>query len=392
MLFPELPVRSDNKMKYINDDKINEFAKLISEILTMKQIRDLNIFFGKKRKTIIYGAGKTGKVALGFLKRYGVDVDFFLDQQASKIQYIDDVPVYPPESKYTDRDANVIIAIFNHNTDVNLIADFLINLGFHKLLTFTELYIGMAEVLPDQYWLGTPMLYKSHVKELAKVFGLLKDQISRDLFLSLLRFRITGDPKYSPIPQSDEIYFPDNILKSNGIQHFIDCGAFTGDTLTSLKAKYGTVRSIRAFEPDQENFKKLKSINQKNSFSKDTRLYPYAVWSSEAQKRFSSESSASSSIDKSGERNIQCVSIDNILRDYTPTYLKMDVEGSELEALKGAENKIISAKPFLAISLYHTPEHLWQIPLYIKSIEPSYKFYIRVHGFNGYDIVLYAHV
>lgn len=73
------------------------------------------------------------------------------------------------------------------------------------------------------------------------------------------------------------------------------------------------------------------------------------------------------------------------------TTIKMDIEGSELEALKGARETIRRDKPKLAICIYHKTEDLWEIPLYIKSLIPEYRFYIRHHGPSGlYDSVLYA--
>lgn len=68
----------------------------------------------------------------------------------------------------------------------------------------------------------------------------------------------------------------------------------------------------------------------------------------------------------------------------------MDIEGSELEALKGAVHTIQRDKPKLAICIYHKPEDMTEIPLYIKSLVPEYKFYVRHHSNCWTDTVLYA--
>jgi hypothetical protein len=68
----------------------------------------------------------------------------------------------------------------------------------------------------------------------------------------------------------------------------------------------------------------------------------------------------------------------------------MDIEGAELEALKGASETIIKHKPNLAISLYHKPQDLWEIPNFIKSLRNDYKFYLRSHGHLTFDSVLYC--
>ena len=73
------------------------------------------------------------------------------------------------------------------------------------------------------------------------------------------------------------------------------------------------------------------------------------------------------------------------------TYMKMDIEGAELEALKGAEKQIRKNKPKLAVCVYHKPEDFLEIWGYLKSLVPEYRFYLRHHNaYNGSETVLYA--
>ena len=72
------------------------------------------------------------------------------------------------------------------------------------------------------------------------------------------------------------------------------------------------------------------------------------------------------------------------------TLIKMDIEGAELQSLKGAKRIIQHDKPKLAICIYHKPEDMVEIPLYIKELVPEYKLYIRHHSSNVSDTVLYA--
>ncbi|MCL1983378.1 MAG: FkbM family methyltransferase, partial [Clostridiales bacterium] len=73
-----------------------------------------------------------------------------------------------------------------------------------------------------------------------------------------------------------------------------------------------------------------------------------------------------------------------------PTYIKMDIEGAELMALKGAENIIRSHKPKLAISAYHKPEDVYTLPMLIRSYRNDYKFYLRHYTNSLNETVLYA--
>lgn len=68
----------------------------------------------------------------------------------------------------------------------------------------------------------------------------------------------------------------------------------------------------------------------------------------------------------------------------------MDIEGAELEALKGAEKVLRKCKPKLAISLYHKNEDLYQIPIWLSKVVPEYKFYLRHYSNKRWDLVLYC--
>ncbi len=71
-------------------------------------------------------------------------------------------------------------------------------------------------------------------------------------------------------------------------------------------------------------------------------------------------------------------------------FLKMDIEGSELLALEGAAKSIRHFHPKLAICVYHKPNHLFEVPLMIKAINPNYRFYLHCNGINGCETVLYG--
>lgn len=98
-----------------------------------------------------------------------------------------------------------------------------------------------------------------------------------------------------------------------------------------------------------------------------------------------------SAISRHGDGFVQCVALDDVTPTYAPNLIKMDIEGAEYDALLGARNIINKYLPGLAISIYHRPEHLWQIPLLIDDIAPGkYGFYIRSHAMSTFDTVLYA--
>lgn len=370
--------------------------KDILKILSTRTRPDKSIILDSKERTIIYGAGGTGRQVLALLKKHGVRVGCFLDEKGGGNTSIDGVPVLKPDDPAADKTSKVIVALFNHRTDIMPVLSFLKKRGFANVVPYTELFIHFADELPAQYWLGPADVYETHVRDMTNALAMFQDEPSRDLYMAFLRFRITGDPACMPQPDRENIYFPQGVTGVRKPNRFIDCGAFDGDTLLSVRERFGVLESIRAFEPDPENFRKLAVLNTwartlRRPFSKDTVLSPCGVWSSTVQLRFASDGSLASGVSEHGGSMVQCVALDQCLDGYAPTLLKMDIEGGEIEALNGCKRMIASVKPDLAVSVYHALDHLWKIPLLISELDPGYRCYLRSHGANGYDTVFYAY-
>ena len=90
---------------------------------------------------------------------------------------------------------------------------------------------------------------------------------------------------------------------------------------------------------------------------------------------------------------IKTISIDDFFEQYNLTkvdFIKMDIEGAELDALIGAKNTLIKCKPKLAISIYHNIIHFFEIPKFINSLKLNYKFYMDHFTTHGEETVLFA--
>lgn len=87
---------------------------------------------------------------------------------------------------------------------------------------------------------------------------------------------------------------------------------------------------------------------------------------------------------------MQVTSIDEHFPDDEITFIKMDIEGAEIEAIRGAENVIRRCKPKLAISVYHKRNDMFEIPLLLHQMYPGYKFYLRQFSKALSETVLFA--
>ena len=176
--------------------------------------------------------------------------------------------------------------------------------------------------------------------------------------------------------------------------NFIDSGAYVGDTVKDLMSYCSKVNYCISFEPDTKNLKHLSAqlaILNQNYPNTNFFIYPAGVYSSNKILSFSNQgiNSSASFIDNS-DIKIPVVALDEIVLNSNPNYIKMDIEGSEKEAILGAQKTIKKYKPNLAICLYHKPEDLWELPLLINKIEPNYKMYLRVHEDLCLSTVLYC--
>jgi len=119
-------------------------------------------------------------------------------------------------------------------------------------------------------------------------------------------------------------------------------------------------------------------------------LYMYGAWSSSTILRFSARGDSSSHIAESGEIEIPVKALDDMILEERPTFIKMDIEGAETEALRGSRKIIEKYKPKLAICIYHKPEDLFEIPLLIREMCDEYRILIRQYSNSRFETVCYA--
>jgi FkbM family methyltransferase len=178
----------------------------------------------------------------------------------------------------------------------------------------------------------------------------------------------------------------------SGDETFVDCGAFDGDTLELFLEKSSqSFRRVIAFEPDPENYGKL--AHKVTCLPADVRgrieIRQNATGKANTRVLIDAGKGVSSKIG-AGDCEVECVSLDSVLNDEPVTFIKMDIEGSELATLAGAKQLISKKAPIVAISAYHQQSDLWNIPLFIRDIYPSFSLYLRPHVLEGWDLVCYA--
>ena len=197
-----------------------------------------------------------------------------------------------------------------------------------------------------------------------------------------------------PGPSSYDQYFPDDLFAVTPEEVFVDCGAFDGDTIRSFIKHRRDFRRIIAMEPDPVNFKRLQqSVSDlPRPLHERIVLHEVAVAAVKGNVHFQSDGTAGAKILGEGKVEVACGTLDDILADVNPSYVKLDVEGAERDALAGGRHILRHGSSLWAVCVYHRQNDLWQLPLLLRAglPEKGHGFFLRKHGGEIFDTVLYA--
>lgn len=239
----------------------------------------------------------------------------------------------------------------------------------HTLLSLTVPVAGSG--------LFTKEYVRENIDKFEKVYSLLADDLSRKSYLDVIKFKITGNVEYlfECYSEKNEIY--KNIFHLSDEEIFLDLGAYDGDTATEFSnAVNGNYKKIIAVEPDKKNFKKL--CKNTDLFLNTERINA-GIWNENGKLFFNKKAGRQSRLENDGDEEIDVITIDSLEENIS--FIKMDVEGSEKEALEGGSKTICELHPKLYVCGYHRNEDLFTLPLIINKYCENYKIYFRQHPY-----------
>ena len=231
---------------------------------------------------------------------------------------------------------------------------------------------------------------RAHSGEMERAYALLADERSRAVFLDTVRFKLSGRLCYLRASETDKDEAFRAVLRLGPEEHFADLGAYNGDTIRELlHYTGGRFASVTALEPDRRSFRKL-SAYAEEQLAGDITLEQAGAWSEDTVLCFSDQAGRQSRISRAG-RETRMRALDSVLRGRPCTYLKMDVEGAEREALRGAAQTIRSWRPKLNLAAYHRSGDFFSLALQVHALCPDYRLYLRHHPYvPAWDTNLYA--
>ena len=318
---------------------------------------------------LFYGMGNGADMIIKVLESYGITYedtfasDGFVRGHSFHGKRV--LSFSEAKEKYGDFVIIVTFAVHDDKT-MNFISDLSDNF---------ELYAPTVSVVD-----GGPFTYeffKENEENFGKAYEMLADEKSKNDYLDILRFKLSGDVKYLIKTHSEKMKLYEDFLPLSDNETILDLGAYDGDTIREfLSVTGGKYNKIIALEPDEKNFRKLE---RKPEGLQNLIPLNIGAWDTEETLYFAKKSGRNSRLEDTGIP-VEFNSVDNIV-DGEVTFIKMDIEGAELKALDGSRNTIQQYKPKLYVCAYHRNEDMFALPFKIKELYEGYNIYFRQHPY-----------
>ncbi len=356
-----------------------------SRIVKIEKIREICRKNGSS--VMILGVTNTGEMIARYLTEHGIDAE---------IKYVVDDEYFNTEmqtkgiisfSRYLEEFATstpLVFGFYNYEVILNKINQYRDVIpymyDFHITRVNGEIVDWRYEYVLD------------HFDQYEETYEMLSGEESKACMQAYLNAAIAGEFHELFVNYRDVVPYFNEKLDGRKIDRLFDCGAFDGDSAHDYIKTFPEYDHIYEFEPDESNIEKIeKRVLEENIH--DLTIIDKGVWSETMTLRFKSEGSSSSSVSEEGDLEIEVIKLDDMYDLFTrDSLIKMDIEGSELEALKGASRVISEISPALAICVYHKSSDLITIPQFIsRLVNPgTYEYHIGYQGLDLAELVFYA--
>jgi FkbM family methyltransferase len=349
-------------------------------------------------RMVLFGTGGLGKITVAGLRRLGIEPLAFCDNnQTLWGEEVEGLEVLSPEAAVQKFGTNTsfVVTIWSDKIGHPLeeVRKQLSELGQVTVVSFLPLFWKHSSTFLPYFSLDLPSLITAGRAEILRCASLIADEESRLLFFQNIKSRFLAQLEILPGAIASCRQFVPEFIKPSPQEVFIDAGAYNGDTVKLLlNSPNFSFQEIIALEPDPMNFKDLNRFVATLEVGVQNRIrtIPVALSNRDGTITFASSGTEQAQISNSGGLTVSCGKIDTLFEKDTVSFIKMDIEGAEPDALQGASETISRLAPILAISAYHHITHLWRLALLIHELHGEYSLSYRPHAAGGWDLILYA--
>ena len=318
-----------------------------------------------QKPIVLYGMGNGADKIISVLNSYGIKVSgVFASDGFVREKIFHGFKVTDYKTAKENFGDMIVLVCFGSS-----LPDVLANIK--RIATEQELYAPDVPVYGDV--LFNAEYARQNKEQLAWVYNRLDDDVSKRVFENAVMYKLTGkiDYLFDCETQPKEIY--ENILHFSDSEIYFDLGAYRGDTVAEFLQNVNSYKKIIALEPDKKTYNKLCLATEK---FKNIENINACVSDIDGEISFEMNGSRGSTIGR-GNDVIHSVTIDTLAKKATPSYIKMDIEGAEVDAISGGKETVIKHKPKMQIAAYHRSEDLILIPQKILKLNTGYKIYLR---------------
>jgi FkbM family methyltransferase len=389
-----------NQAHEAEEDSMLPLQELLQEPLSSVIEREQNalerLVQECRSRVVLFGAGSLGGRVLAKLRSIGIEPLCISDNNPQRWNStVDACPVLSPTeaAKRHGAEALFIVTIWNAAHWFSETLAQLQGLGCRFISSYSPVYWRFAATFLPFLLNDLPHKVYQDAMSVLRAEALWSDRISTDSYRSLIHWYATGDASHLPGRPRENSYFPADILSISPKEVLVDCGAYDGDTVRQATDLVGDAfQAIHAIEADPLSLHKLDmSLSRMVSEIRSRiNVHPCAVGAERARVRFETTGTVDSKICDEGGVEVECVPLDELFADTPVTMIKMDIEGAEYDALRGAAKVIQRDQPILAICVYHTQNDIWRIPLLVREMLPGHRLYLRAYEGDGFQTVMYA--
>jgi len=379
---------------------LNSNRALITSLLSRKNFPIDAISLKERlggRELVLYGAGEASHL---FVEIIMFTLDIFpalvLDKSFSSPGLYHNIPAYSIENCTwpIERRSKALVVVSTGKQSIeNEIISISLAHGFCDVIPMMSIYeIHNPFSQPSRLYSDGYQYFHQCSESIISAFDLLEDDISEAVFCGVFHNHCTRIPAPVPMRHKFEHNFPKDLPFSINYESYLCCGADSHQLSFALNMLHDKIRHLFVIDPMIEG----PMVNDFNfKVNANITMIPCALGNSEGIVRFTRKSSSRSTtfgcrISSSGETFARLTSIDTIASTFNASFISMDIEGAELDALKGSINLLNRCRPILAICLYHSVDHLWSILNFLHGLDLGYKFWIRNYSSFSSETVLYA--
>lgn len=331
-----------------------------------------------KKPIVLYGMGDGADKVLSACREKGIPVSgiFASDEYARHNDFHGYTVTTYAEAKAAFGDIVVLVCFGTSRRDVLS--------RIEAIFREQELYIPDLPVYGEG--LFTLDYAEAHSKELEQVETCLADDLSKSVWHELLQYRLSGNYAHLKTAECDPAEVWETIFKPTAQEHFLDLGAYRGDTVKEFLSYAPDYAAITAVEPEPGSFRKL---CENTDSLHDCRCIHAATGNTDGSCLFSAKKGRGSKVSGHGIE-LPCLRVDSLSSAVPFSLVNIDVEGNERETIEGMEETIKKFKPKLQIAAYHRTEDYFAIPLQVLALRPDYRVYLRhFPGIPAWDTNFY---